>query len=77
MPWQASMRALGVILVSLGIVALVYGGFSYSGDHTVMDMGPIQATATEHHRFPVSPFVGVLAIVGGLIVMITPRRRLI
>jgi hypothetical protein len=36
----------------------------------------MHATAVENHRAPLSPFVGVLAIVGGLIVMITPRRRL-
>jgi uncharacterized membrane protein YidH (DUF202 family) len=70
-----AMKLLGIALVTLGIIALVYGGFSYNRERTVIDMGALKATATEHHALPVSPIVGVIAIVGGLLLAITPRRR--
>ena len=41
------MRAFGVVLVVLGLLALVYGGISYTKREKVVDLGPIQATATE------------------------------
>jgi hypothetical protein len=70
------MKTTGIVLVALGIIALIYGGFSYNRDRTVLDVGPIKAVATEHHAFPISPIVGIIAIVGGLAMMIVPRRRL-
>jgi uncharacterized membrane protein YidH (DUF202 family) len=70
------VKTLGFILVTLGILALVYGSFGYNQERTVIDMGGIKATATEHHTLPVSPIVGVIAVVGGLWLAVTPRRRL-
>jgi len=69
------MKALGFVLVVLGILALVYGGISYNRQRTVLDMGPIHATATEQHNIPFSPIVGGVAIVGGLLLLLVPRRR--
>ncbi len=70
------MKALGFVLLVLGILALVYGGISYSRQRTVIDMGPIQATATEQHNIPLSPIVGGVAIIGGLLLLLVPRRRM-
>lgn len=70
------MKIAGLVLVGLGIVVLVYGGFSYNRERTVLDIGGIKATATEHHSTPVSPILGVLAILGGLGLLVTGRRRL-
>lgn len=69
------MKATGLILVILGILALVYGGITYNRQRTVLDMGPIHATANEQHHVPFSPIVGGIAIVGGLVLLTVPRRR--
>ena len=70
------MKPLGFILVVLGLLALVYGGISYSRQRTVLDMGPIKATATEQHNIPLSPIAGGIAIVAGMLLLIVPRRRI-
>lgn len=69
------MKTFGFILVVLGILALVYGGITYNRQRTVLDVGPIHATANEQHNVPFSPIVGGIAIVGGLVLLVVPRRR--
>lgn len=70
------MKILGFLLVVFGAIALIYGGISYSRQRTVVDLGPIKATATEQHNIPFSPIVGGIAIVGGALLLFLPRRRL-
>ena len=49
---------LGVILILVGVLALVYQGFTYTTHKKVLDIGPIQATKTEHHSVPMPPVPG-------------------
>jgi len=39
-----------------------------------VDMGPIQATKEQHHTIPLPPILGALALVGGIVVVISGRR---
>jgi len=38
------MKALGIVLIVLGVLALAYGGFTYTHQKKVVDLGPIQAS---------------------------------
>jgi len=69
------MKIIGFVLVVVGILALVYGGISYNRDRTVLDMGPIKATATEQKNVPVSPIVGGILLLGGVLLLVAPRKR--
>jgi hypothetical protein len=69
------MKIIGFVLVVVGILALVYGGISYNRERTVLDMGPIKATATEQKNVPVSPIVGGILLLGGVLLLVTPRKR--
>jgi len=68
------MKWIGVILVILGIVALIYGGIGYNRQRTVLDVGGIKATVTEHKTFPIAPVVGVISLIGGVGLLVVGRR---
>ena len=70
------MKILGFLLVVVGVLALVYGGISYNRQRTVLDVGPFKATATEQKNIPLSPFVGGIALLGGILLLVVPRKRL-
>ena len=59
------MKAAGVLLIVLGVIALIYGGITYTTHKKVIDLGPIQAEKKETHDIPLPPILGVVAIVGG------------
>jgi drug/metabolite transporter (DMT)-like permease len=68
------MKPLGVILVVFGVLALVYQGFTYTTQKKVLDVGPIQATRQEHHTVPLPPILGALALLGGVVILVSDRR---
>lgn len=68
------MKPLGVILVVLGALALVYQGFTYTTQKKVLDLGPIQATKQEHHTVPLPPILGALALIGGVVILVSDRK---
>ena len=49
------MAIAGIILIVVGLAALAFGGFSYTTRETVVDLGPLQATAERERRFPLPP----------------------
>jgi hypothetical protein len=67
------MKLLGIALVVLGIVALIYGGVGYDRQKTVIDVGGIKATATEHKSLPMAPIVGVALLIGGVALLASQR----
>ena len=38
------MKALGMILIALGVLGLAWGGFTYTTREKLVDIGPIHAT---------------------------------
>ena len=59
------MKILGIVLIIAGVVALAYGGFTYTTTKKAVDMGPVEINKKEHHTIPLPPVLGVIAIVGG------------
>jgi hypothetical protein len=66
---------VGAALIVLGVVALVFRGISFKEKDEVLDVGPVEVTAEDKETIPLSPILGVLAIVGGVVVLATSRRR--
>jgi uncharacterized membrane protein HdeD (DUF308 family) len=69
------MRFVGIVLIVIGVIALAYQGITYTTHKKVLDIGPIQATREERHTVPLPPILGVLALIGGVVIIATDRRR--
>ena len=69
------MKALGIVLVVFGLVALIYGGFTYTKREKVVDVGPIEASVDKKERVPLSPVVGGVALAAGVLLLVAGRRR--
>jgi drug/metabolite transporter (DMT)-like permease len=68
------MKLAGIILIVLGILALVYQGFSYTQTKQDAKLGPIEIQHQETHDVPISPIVGVVCIVAGAAALVAGGR---
>ena len=67
-------KALGLILIALGLVGLIWGGFSYTTRKKVVDIGPIHATRDQTHNVPLPPIAGAIALIGGVALLVTGKN---
>jgi len=69
------MKIAGIVLIVIGIIALAYGGITYTTREKVLDIGPIEATAERQKTIPLPPLLGGLALAGGVALLIVGSRR--
>jgi hypothetical protein len=70
------MRIVGLVVLVLGVLALAYGGFSYTRDTTAVKLGPLELSVKEKRDVSVPIWAGVAAVVvGGLLVAFGGTRR--
>ena len=66
---------VGIILIVVGVIGLTVGGINYTRREKVIDIGPIEATATKHERIPLPPIAGGIALAAGVVLLIAGNRR--
>jgi uncharacterized membrane protein HdeD (DUF308 family) len=70
-----AITIIGIVLIVLGLVALVFQGISYTTREKVIDVGPLEATAEKEKNIPLSPTLGVVALVGGIILVVAGSKK--
>jgi len=63
------MKLAGIVLIIIGVLALVYQGFSYTSTKKDAQLGPVQIQHDETHTVPLPPIVGGICIVGGVLAL--------
>jgi hypothetical protein len=58
---------IGIVLIAVGLVSLAYQGITYTSRETVLNVGPIKATADTQKTIPLAPILGGLALAGGIV----------
>jgi hypothetical protein len=71
---MTALRVIGAVLVVVGLIGLLAGGVSWTEKETVLDIGPIEATAEERKTLPIPPWAGGLALAAGVVLLIVPAR---
>ena len=69
------MKIAAIVLIVAGVLALAYGGFSYTREKKVIDLGPLQATTRTRETVPVPPLLGAAAVVGGIVMLVMASRK--
>lgn len=63
------MKALGLVLLVVGVLALIYGGVSWTREKKIIDAGPIEVSADQRESVIVPPLAGLALVVGGVVLV--------
>ena len=69
------MRAVGAVLVLLGLLGLIFGGIPYNERETIAQIGDLKMQATEKKQLALPPAVNGLAILIGAALWFRASRR--
>lgn len=68
-------KTLGIVVAIIGILMIIYTGFSYMTTEKVVDFGPMEMSMEESHPVQWSPIVGVILLVGGIVIVAMGKKK--
>ena len=68
------MKTLGIILIALGACMLIWSGFNYTKKEKVIDLGPLEVSAEKEKSVNWPPYLGIVLIAGGAVILVTSRK---
>ena len=68
------MKLIGIVLLVAGILALVYGGFSYNREKGDAKIGPVEIQVTEKKHVNVPVWAGIGAVAVGAVLLARKPR---
>ena len=70
-----SIKILAIVLIVLGVLALVYGGFSYISDSHTTKLGPLKITTQDKERVNIPIWAGVVAVAVGAVLLLSAGKK--
>ena len=70
-----TIKVFALALILAGTLGLVYGGFSYTKDTTVVKLGAIELTSKEKETVNIPLWAGIAAIFAGSLLLVAGRRK--
>ena len=70
-----SIKMIAVALMVAGVLALAYGGFSYTKDTTAVKLGSLELSVKENKSVNIPVWVGVAAVVAGGLLLVMGGRK--
>lgn len=68
-------KIVAAILIFVGVLGLMYGGFSYTKESHDAKIGPIEFSVKDKEEVNIPVWVSVGAIVAGVVVLVGSGRR--
>jgi hypothetical protein len=72
---HSNMKTFGIVLIVIGIAMIVFRGFSVQTEKKVVDLGPLEVNKKENKWIGWPTYAGGIAIIAGLVMVISDRKR--
>jgi hypothetical protein len=68
-------KLAAIALIIIGVLALTYGGFSYTRDTHETQVGPIEISVVDRQRINIPVWAGAGAILIGGVLLLVGRKK--
>ena len=72
---MSAVKVVAIVLIVGGVLALMYGGFTYTKETHDLKIGPIEMSIKDKETVNVPVWVGVGAIVVGGLLLVFGNRK--
>lgn len=69
------MRALGIILIIVGILMMVFTGVNFQKEKKVVDLGPLEVNKKENKHIGWPVYVGGIVTVAGIGLVFAGKKK--
>jgi hypothetical protein len=70
-----AITIVAIVLIVIGIVVFAYKGITYKTQEEVVNIGPLHMTAEKTNTIPLSPILGGIALVGGIVLLVVAMKK--
>jgi len=68
-------KIIGVVLIVVGIIMLVWTGFTHTKKEKIIDAGPVQVSADRQKTVNWPPYLGGILLIGGIVIVATSKNK--
>lgn len=72
---KSLLTIVGILLVIFGIAVLGYKGFTYTSKEKVAEIGNLSVSVDQEKQVYFQPITGVIALIGGIVLVVVGRRK--
>lgn len=67
-------QKIGIALIAIGVIALLLPFIPFTTEETVVDIGPLTATAEQEKTIDIPLIVGGLILAGGIVLVALDKK---
>lgn len=67
-------KIIGFVLIIVGVIMLIWTGFTYTKKEKIIDAGPLQVSADKQKTVAWPPYIGGILLIGGIIIVATSKK---
>ena len=71
---MAAIKVLALALIVAGVLALAYGGFTYTKETHKAELGPVEMTVKDKEHVNVPVWAGFAAVGVGALMLVMPQK---
>lgn len=72
---MSGIKIVAIVMIALGILALVYGQFSYTKKTQEAELGPLKIAVKEKSTINIPTWLGVGVIAAGTVLLLVRKKK--
>ncbi len=69
------MKVLGIALIAVGILMLVFRGFSFTQEKKIVDIGPLEINQKQKKSVDWPLYAGIITLGAGVVVLVAAKKN--